>query len=761
MILSSTTKKYCHHAIFNSKKENEMEFAGIFRKLLSCTMLMILLYPVHTVAQSRSEIIADELYETYAYSKAAEVYEKLYEASPQNSKYIQRLAYCYDKMLSYDKATLYYSNLVKLDICTVEDIYEYAQLLKIGGKIEESQVWLQKYISRAPDDRRAQLQLENINQLLKLKSDIKDISVKNMEGNTRFIDMCAAFYKDRIVFSSARDSFSMVKNNYEWNNQPFLDLYVSMPEPVSSIQNATPFSTKLNSRFHEGPVCFTSDYNTIYFTRNSYLKGKVSRTPNGVNNLRIFIADFDGKEWKNIRDFAFNSDKYSVGHPALSPDNKTLYFVSDMPGGYGETDIYKSEWVDGNWGKPVNLGESINTKGKEMFPFIDREGILYFSSDGHPGIGGLDNFAARQEEKNTFIVVNLGAPINSGHDDFGYIINKESLSGYFSSNRPGGKGDDDIYSFSVSKVSLKVICYKEGSHTIMPGTKVTLMGADSSMLSSLIADQNGAVEFSVDPGAHYQIIGENQEFHSEVKTINMLKNSFNFQQTEEIYLKRKFALLTIKVIDKESKSPITNAIVDIPQGDYDNSALGVENGVVSMKINKSTNYTFEANAEGYFSNTANFSSADKVPGEYSLTIELEKLSVGKQFVLEDLYYDLNKYNIRPDAALVLDKLVKILVTNPQVRIEIGSHTDCRASNNYNFRLSQNRSEAVLAYLVSKGINARRLVAKGYGESQLVNKCSDGVECTEEEHQANRRTVIKILNKEIQMVNRGGKDVYIF
>ena len=714
-----------------------------------------------TSAQSISEKNADRLFENYAYSKAAEIYEILHSDDPENAKYIQQLAYSYDKMLNYKKALSFYSLLVQLDEHKPQDYYEYAQLLRIDGRIEDSKTWLEKYIVVSPGDQRAMKQLESINQLIKLKTNLQSISIKNLDGNSRYTDMCPAYYKDCLVYSSAKDSFSMVRNKFIWNDQPFLDLYISKPGQGKVHKNDEKFSSTINSRFHEGPVCFTSDFNTIYFTRNNYFHGKVSRTPDGVNNLKIFTADYNGKEWKNIRELPFNSDQYSVGHPALSPDNKTLYFVSDMPGGLGETDIYKSEWTNGKWGKPLNLGGSINTRGKEMFPFVDKNGILYFSSDGQPGIGGLDIFAAKQEENGNYLVVNLGAPLNAQQDDFGFIMNSDSLNGYFTSNRPGGKGDDDIYSFKVDKIDLNVISYDFINKEIMPGTRVALMGEDGKVLDSKVADGMGAVDFPVVPGSKYQLLAENKTYIAQTKEIKIQSTLFDFRQHEDVYLKHGEPYLTIEVIDKESGLIIPNAVLDISEGKYDEKELEDNNGVIRMKLEPETNYKFYATSEEYFDNTVTYSSAGKDPGEYSLTIELEKITAGKQFILDDLFYDLNKYNIRPDAAVVLDKLVKILVDNPEVRIEIGSHTDSRGTAASNMILSQRRSESVMAYLIGKGISSSRLVAKGYGETQLVNKCADGVDCPEVDHQANRRTVIEILNPNIRKVKRGAKNVYYF
>lgn len=731
------------------------------RAIFISTFLFMILIPVLSSGQSFQEKKADLLYENMAYYKAVSIYESLYKKYPQNGKYIQRLAYCYDRMINYKKALLYYSYLIQIDIRRIEDYYEYAQLLRIDGNLEESKKWLEKYILLAPDDKRAINQYDKLNELISLKNEVKKIEIADVAGNTRYIEMCPAYYKDMIVYSSAKDSFSMIRNKFQWNYEPFLNLFVTKSYPKNDFKRSIDFSAKLNLRVHEGPACFTSDFKTMYFTRNSRVDGKGEKTANGTNNLKIFISSFDGKNWSDAREFPYNSNVYSVGHPALSPDDKSLYFVSDMTGGFGETDIYKSELINGSWSKPVNLGATINTKGKEMFPYVDKKGILYFSSDGLSGIAGLDIYAAKEEENGKYLVTNLGEPLNSKYDDFGLIINTDSLKGYFTSNRPGGAGDDDIYSFSVSAIDLSVKSLRADNREILPGSKIYLISETGAVITSSLSDQNGMAEFGIKPGVKYKLSAENGSFVADVQEVGVSTQVIGLQQNEEILLKQGFLYLTIEVLDKETGLIIPNALVDISEGEYDHATVEDKNGMVRMKMNNSMNYTFYATADNYFGNTVKYSSFDKAPGNYSLTIELEKLSTGKQIALEDLFYDLNKWNIRPDAALVLDKLAQILTENPNVKIEIGSHTDSRGTAESNMKLSQRRSESVLAYLVKKGIAPTRLVAKGYGESQLINKCADGVNCTEEEHQENRRTVIEILNKDIRKVKRGNRNVYYF
>ena len=710
-------------------------------------ILISVFLPANLLAQSRIQKRADLLYENLSFSKAAIIYESLYKKYPENGKIIQRLAYSYSKMLNYKKALFYYSYLVNIDEKSTIDYYEYSQLLCIDGNVDAAKIWLEKYTQLVPKDLRAINQYNQIIKIITLKDKFNKIDIEEVKGNTRFTDMSPAFFNDRLVYSSAKDSFTMIRDKFKWNGQPFLKLYVTNPNSKPDFNESTIFSKKLNARVHEGPVCFTSDCNTIYFTRNSTVSIKNKKSPNGVNNLKIFVSRFDGKEWSEPDNFPYNSDLYSVGHPALSPDNKTLYFISDMPWGYGGTDIYKSDWINDQWSKPENMGAIINTEGKEMFPSVDKEGILYFSSDGRPSLGGLDIYAAKSDGKGDYLIADFGSPLNSKYDDFGFIFNTDSMSGYFTSNRPGGVGEDDIYSFSVTGINLQVTSKIEGTGEILPYAKIYLTTKNGNIITSVVSDKNGLAEFPVTPGHNYNISAENETYISDLKPVSISKELFGFVQKEEVLFRQGYSYLTIKVIDKESGLMIPMANVNNSGGKYNESTLNNVNGVIHIKMNELTDYTFNIFAKGYFPNTLKYTSTGKGPGEYAEIIEMEKLSIGKQFTLQDLYYNRNKSNIRPDAALVLNGLAQILFENPEVRIEIGSHTDSRADADYNMKLSQRRSESVMAYLVGKGISQSRLVAKGFGESQLINKCADGIDCPEVNHQANRRTVIEILKKD--------------
>ena len=390
-----------------------------------------------------------------------------------------------------------------------------------------------------------------------------------------------------------------------------------------------------------------------------------------TNRWEIYSARYNNGKWQDLKAFAYNNpDKYSVGHPALSIDGNILYFASDMPGGYGGTDIYFSiKQKDGSWSVPKNAGSKINTAGKEAFPTIDKEGTLYFSSDGLPGMGGFDIFSSTGSKDEWSDPVNLKYPMNSPKDDFYVYFTETGKSGYFSSNRDGGKGEDDIYYFSptprpipeVPKTLVIAGIVKEknedNSTSILKGANIKIDDMTSNALVSLVSNEQGKFYSKADCGDAYEIIASKDEYFTKSKSIKATCTTLHDTVFVELIL--------------------------------------------------------------------------------------DKIIINKPIVLKNIYYDFDKWNIRSDAAFELDKLVTILNDNPQIKIELGSHTDCRGSNEYNQVLSQKRAESAVAYIISKGIDVGRITARGYGESVPVNKCVDGVSCTEDEYQLNRRTEFKV------------------
>jgi tetratricopeptide (TPR) repeat protein len=403
---------------------------------------------------------ANKLFQVYAFSEAAEIYEKMLVKNPKNLYLIQQLAYCYEKMENYPVAIDYYLRCIEGGRAKKEDYYNYAVLLMKDGRFDQATEWFNKYLEMAPNDKRPASMLQRLRDISRLTLLELVDSVELASFNTRFSDMAPMFFHDSIVFVSARDSLS--GTNYGWNNQPFLDIYQFGPMKDESIGIVK--IPGANSKYHEGPVAFTNNFETLWLTRNDQSFSNRQSRQEQANNLKIYLLDWNGKKWTNEKEFQYNSKEYSVGHPTFTSDGQTLYFASNKPGGFGETDLYRSHRIETlsekgktivQWSEPELLNEQFNTPGKEMFPFVTEKGIIFFASDGLGGFGGLDIFAAFPVA-DTFNIINLGPPVNTSYDDFGLIIDPHFSKGYFTSNRPTGKGSDDIYAFRVGRQKFTV-----------------------------------------------------------------------------------------------------------------------------------------------------------------------------------------------------------------------------------------------------------------------------------------------------------------
>jgi outer membrane protein OmpA-like peptidoglycan-associated protein len=495
-------------------------------------------------------------------------------------------------------------------------------------------------------------------------------------------------------------------------------------------------------------------------TRSNYKKTRAFTSSDKTVKLKLYRMVYLPSEnrWGDqlIEAVPFNDREYSVGHAALSADGQTLFFASDKPGGYGGVDIYKSRRdQSGNWGAPENLGPQINTSGDEMFPFMSNDSTLYFSSNGHLGLGGLDVFSTNPtgtKEKWT-APENLGFPINTNKDDFNYIIDKDNKNGYFASNRDGGKGDDDIYKFVKKGVTICGLVYDAKTNDPIEGSKVVMYEVKDER-GNKMTNKDGTFCFSGTPKRVYKFVATKAGYLPNEVTVETDDKPVNVKIP---MVKEGGINLEVLVLDKKTREPIDMANVKLI-----NTATNKEekqqtnpDGKAFYSLEPNATYRIEGSKDlpdpemKYLTVSTTTSTVGKVPpATIYVTLELEKVKKGVAIKIENIYYDLDKWFIRPDAAKELDKLVKVLQDNPTMEIELSSHTDCRATIKYNATLSAKRAESAVQYIGSRGVSLSRMVAAGYGESRLVNKCAcEGtvvVPCTDEQHQENRRTEFKIL-----------------
>jgi outer membrane protein OmpA-like peptidoglycan-associated protein/tetratricopeptide (TPR) repeat protein len=621
----------------------------------------------------------------FKYSKAAPLYKKATNNKDEKirKEATVRLADCYRLMNNATEASVWYNKAIAFEGVDPESYYYLGTSLRSLAKYDEAEKAFNSYASKKLSDSRGQTYAQYCRDIKEWKDLTPCAEVKDaQELNSAYSDFGPMFYKGGLIFTSDRDIDMMADQNYLWTSFGYLDLYSSQLTTTDDFWNELTKPVKMpntfNQSYHNGPASFTSDYSEIFITKTLKNSTKHDSLNMRTNLLKIFYAKLNDGTKLEYTSFPYNNEDYSVGHPAISGDGKKLIFSSDKPGGFGEGDLYISELVNGKWNQPVNLGAELNTFGNEVFPFLANDSTLFFSSDGHPGFGGLDIYETKLVNGKWTTPWNLKLPVNSTYDDFSIVFSKNMTDGFFSSNRPGGKGSDDIYAFKN---------YKR--------TPVVVEKPKPVISEKIIAKISGYVK--------------------DKKTLAPLDSVtvflLNTNTSEVLVLK-------------------TNA-----EGYFETPA---DNGV---------QYIAKAMKTNHFNDCLSFSVPNELKTANITTprdLLLDKYAVNKVFKIDNIYYDLDKWDIRDDAKPSLNKLVSILNQYP-INVEIGSHTDCRASSAYNNSLSQKRAGSAVKYLISNGIEASRLTYKGYGETMLINKCADGVPCTEAEHQANRRTEFKIIS----------------
>ena len=721
---------------------------------------LALLLPLMTNAQSRFVTAGDKAYDALAYSKAIANYERAAENAVPDSSYARKLAKSYLNVRNFMQAEVWYARAVQMPKAQPEDQYNYAQALRANGKYEEADRILTAYHERNGSDSRGERQANASTYATQLRDRvIAGCTVKDLIVNTPGADMGASFHGKEVVFASDRAPTVSEFRRHTWNGQPFLDLY-SGTVTASDIGAPTALSA-LNTRYHESNATFSADGKTVWFTRNNFFKGKKGKNGEGVVNLKIFSRQNENATWVNEQPFPFNSDEYSVGHPCLSTDGNTIYFTSDKPGGTGGTDIWKTTKSGASWTTPICLGAEVNTEGDEMFPFIGVDGTFAFSSDGHPGLGGHDILIGSMGgDGKVKGVKNPGAPLNSGHDDFALALDGSLLSGYFTSDRPGGKGGDDIYALALTRplgnyLRVEGTALDRMTKQLLQGVKVQLKDATGKVISETTTDNNGDYSFDLEERNEYGISTEDGLYRKTMMPVVTGANADSTFARDLLMARNADARIWMHVTNAKDGSTMEGVKVEVTEaaggtkvmdGNTDESG-DLRSGLVNRAIGDSLAFRVRLVKAGFFPKRGLFTYAVDKDGEIAMhqTMDLNMqpieigAEVGMAININPIYFDVGKANIRRDAATELDKVVAVMNENPTMEIELGSHTDSRGSNSSNRALSDKRARSSAAYIISKGIAKSRIKGKGFGESVLLNKCTDDAKCSEEEHQLNRRT----------------------
>jgi outer membrane protein OmpA-like peptidoglycan-associated protein len=487
--------------------------------LIICTFFIGL----NLQAQEKQVVKANTKFNSLDYADAIASYEDLIADGHSSEEVYKNLGDANYMNANYEEASAWYAKLFALENTTIdpEYMYRYAQTLKSTKRYKESDQWMEKFEQSKNNDLRATNFSDKKDYLEVIKDNSGRYNVKSLSINSKESDFSPAFYENELVFSSARDSGTVTKSVHLWNRKSFLNLYKTSVSDDDSFSVPTKLSKKVNKKAHESSPVFTKDGQTMYFTRNNFKNGSFNRDEEGVSRLKLYKSSLKEGVWTDVVELPFNSDEYSTAHPTLSPDESKLYFASDMPGTHGASDIYYVTInEDGSYGMPTNLGTTVNTEARETFPFVTENNILYFASDGHPGLGGLDVFGIDLDQLETTQVKNLGEPLNSEQDDFSYIINESTKKGYFASNRGEGMGSDDIYSFLETK-ALDFNCYTaiegmvkdEKTKEILPGSVLTIKNSKGEVIAKGIADSEGNfnINSSCEKGS-YMVMGTKENY---------------------------------------------------------------------------------------------------------------------------------------------------------------------------------------------------------------------------------------------------------
>ncbi len=544
---------------------------------------------------------ADRYYNEMSYVTAIELYKQAL-AKPKNSENSSiriKIAKSYLKTGQTDEAEAYYRQaMAKGFLPTRRDSTQFARILISNNKYQEAKRWMTNIGTKESDPAGFE-QYKSISQLSTLYRDSFSFSVKSIIYNSAYSDYSPVFYKNGIVFSSDRPSQKLVKQINMQKEAGFSELYF-FKERDSIQRPAQALNLDFKSPLHKGPALFYENGNKMILTANA-LKGNVS-------HLQMFTAEWDDKnqEWKNFQPFPFNSDFYSVGHPAMSKDERSLYFVSDMPGGNGGSDIYISILKDGEWTKPKNLREPINTEGNEMFPYISPAGKFYFSSDGHGGLGGMDIVYTDNNFQNEQEIINSGYPLNSSGDDFGIILDNQEKSGYFSSNRKGGKGQDDIYKLYIKKIELKLKVADEiASATVAnPSVKLVDTETEAEIFPSTVNTKDNIYKYVLKPHHQYKLAVQKEDYKGVEKDISTMEIDDDQLIEVKTVLKRKFEYyVTLKIRDTETENMVENSIIQVLNlTNAEIDSIGVNRkGEADIKLDSEADYlilAFKNNMSG-------------------------------------------------------------------------------------------------------------------------------------------------------------------
>lgn len=650
------------------------------KKGLTLLTLVSALFLGNTTVKAQAGLqTANTTYDRLEYSTAKEYYEKIASRGYVNAEILKNTGNTYYFNGDYPVAYLWYSKLFNdFEGKDIESEYDYrfAQTLMNVGDDLNAEKYFKKFAEKNSSSSRSKLINSERDKKLEIQKNSGRFNIESLSINSPYSDYGTSIHDNKLLFTSSRDTGNFTKRVFTWTGDAFTKIYSSDIAEGDSLSKPKRYSNKVDTKYNESSPIITKDGQTMYFTRNNFNKGRRGIDSEFTTLLKIYRAELIDGKWKNITELPFNSDQYSTAHPVLNASENMMYFVSDRPGGFGESDIWRVSVTSTGFGIPENLGADINTDGRETFPFVTSDNELYFSSDAREGLGGLDIYATKiRPDGRLTRVQNIGAPVNSNADDFAYIINKNTGRGYFSSNREGGVGLDDIYAFKELR-SLVLECNQELRVIVIDGKTRNII-ADAS-LSLFEKDYTAKSTTNRMNGGYY---GFNTEYECE-ETYRLKVEKKDYHTKEEV----------VVINDETGVTEVTIVLEQvIPE--------------------------------------------PKFPPGTDLFIALH---------LNPIHFDFDKWNIRPDAAIELQKIVDAMKEQSTLKIDVRSYTDSRGNDDYNMKLSENRAKSTAEWIISQGIPASRVMYKGFGETDILNKCKNGVKCTDLEHEVNRRSEFIVI-----------------
>ncbi len=709
--------------------------------------LFIVTFCLNSWAQM-SVAIGDFKYKITNYRGAAKSYKKYLndDENQYNVAVIRKLAFAYQKSNQSELAEQTFAKLTILD-SSFSDVLAYSEMLMKNKKYDS----LEKFIQKNPEltaknDSRFTKVINTVNTVNQLVSiDTGNIKITKLSFNSSYSDLAPSIFQNGIIFSSNRISKGLFSTKNRKSNKNLIGLFVANSD--DGFKSVKRVAKNLSFKGNYGHAAYHSKTRTLYYVVNA--KPKKSNSTDKDLNIYSARFDFNNDNWSKNKMFPYNSSNYSNTSPFVNQEGSRFYFSSNMPGGFGGFDLYVCLWKDSMWTKPVNLGAKINSAGDELYPFVDNTNLLHFASNGRGGLGGLDIFTYDLLNANAE-ADNMAAPINSNTDDFGFIKYAKAEKGYFSSSRQSNGNEFDIYSFTRLKATTKNITVKiidQKNNAIIPNAEITIK-QDQTLTKFTAVNGIKQIE-NTEPGKTFLVTANANNY--EPSTIEIVINRTDTLYYVELKKLREGCSLQGIVKNKTTNEILRGVTISIINIENENDQFVVKtdiNGhykVIGLK--KFSQYKINVQLDGYFTSIKNLKTLNTcipVNNAYDYVEDFNLIS-GSIVKLDNIHFDFNKVDIRADAAKELDKIVAFMKENPEVIVELYSHTDARGTDELNKMVSDKRAIESVNYICNKGISRKRITGKGFGETKLLNNCSNDVECTEEQHQVNRRTELKVVN----------------